>query len=62
MHVRLPGADPGFGYWESQNFFVLFLPMKHSGVAQSGLGFSLLNKHSPHFGVPFYTIFEIIKY
>ena len=26
------------------------------------LGFSLLNMHSLHFGVPFYTIFEIIKY
>ena len=26
------------------------------------LGISLLNMHSLHFGVPFYTIFEIIKY
>ena len=32
-------------------------PFKH-GV----LGISLLNMHSLHFGVPFYTIFEIIKY
>ena len=28
----------------------------------SAVGFSLLNMHSLHFGVPFYTIFEIIKY
>ena len=26
------------------------------------LGISLLNMHSLHFGVPFYTIFEIFKY
>ena len=26
------------------------------------LGISLLNMHSLHFGVPFYTIFEILKY
>ena len=26
------------------------------------LGFSLPNMHSLQFGVPFYTIFEIIKY
>ena len=26
------------------------------------LGISLLNMHSLHLGVPFYTIFEIIKY
>ena len=26
------------------------------------LGFSLLNMHSLHFGVPFYTIFEMTKY
>ena len=26
------------------------------------LGISLLNMHSLHFGVPFYTNFEIIKY
>ena len=26
------------------------------------LGISLLNMHSLHFEVPFYTIFEIIKY
>ena len=26
------------------------------------LGISLLNMHSLYFGVPFYTIFEIIKY
>ena len=29
---------------------------------QKLLGISLLNMHSLHFGVPFYTIFEIIKY
>ena len=30
--------------------------------SQKLLGISLLNMHSLHFGVPFYTIFEIIKY
>ena len=30
--------------------------------AQKLLGISLLNMHSLHLGVPFYTIFEIIKY
>ena len=29
---------------------------------QKLLGISLLNMHSLHFRVPFYTIFEIIKY
>ena len=29
---------------------------------QKLLCISLLNMHSLHFGVPFYTIFEIIKY
>ena len=29
---------------------------------QKFLGISLLNIHSLHLGVPFYTIFEIIKY
>ena len=29
---------------------------------QKLVGISLLNMHSLHFGVPFYTIFEIIKY
>ena len=29
---------------------------------QKLLGISLLNMHSLHLGVPFYTIFEIIKY
>ena len=29
---------------------------------QKLLGISLLNMHSLHFGVPFYTIFETIKY
>ena len=29
---------------------------------QKLLGFSLLNMHSLHFGIPFYTILEMIKY
>ena len=34
MCVDLPEVDPGFGNGESQFFFCLFLPMKHSAVAQ----------------------------
>ena len=70
------GADPGFDQggpqivtglncrWcaaascERSEPFLAWGPGPTSGLS----GISLLNMHLLHFGVPFYTIFEIIKY
>ena len=71
----LTGADPGFDQWGAQIVTGLNCrrcaevsceqsePFSAWGPGpQKLLGISLLNMHSLHFGVPFYTIFEIIKY
>ena len=71
------GADPGFDQEGAPDHDRPKLPTVRSSIMRAKralfsmgsalgprklLGISLLNMHSLHFGVPFYTIFEIIKY
>ena len=68
------GTDPGCDQGGGPDHDRPKLPTVHSSIVRakralfsmaaprSSWVFSLLNMHSLHFGVPFYTIFEIIKY